>query len=375
MIQLRKVISALFCFCFFNIVSWGIDSLEPIGIPADALITYRQDQNGLARDQILQRIQEARKSIDFSAYQIKDPRIAEALKKKAQAGVSLRIIVEEVPYQHSFNKDGGQPALLLSLMDAGVRIRGRSGVLKMKYPEGHNHARYLIIDGQQLVLTTGNFDETTFDHCRDFAVVVNQNNQQECLHFIESVFESDWNDKVAMIPDGNASIILGPEDQRKKIAQFLNTAKKKLQIYQQYCNDPKIANLLVDLKKRGVDIQLLMMAYPTGYEKDPNKDTQDLLEKAGINVRLVSIDDRIYMHARSIIIDDSKALVGTASLSPPSLDLNRELSLIITGKAVTALGEQFAKDWARSVSLAEGREASLKEKLDWNQIFFKDSNS
>lgn len=373
--QLKNVISALFCFCFFNMVSWGMDSLEPVGIPADALITYREDQNGLAKDQLLQIIQEARKSIDFSAYQIKDPMIVEALKKKAQAGVSLRIIVEEDPYQHSFNKDDGQPTLLLSLMEVEVPIRGRSGILKMKYPKGHNHARYLIIDGQQLILTTGNFDETTFDHCRDFAVVVNKNNQQECLPLIQAIFESDWNDKEVITPHNNVSIILGPEDQREKIARFLNAAKEKVQIYQQYCNDPKIADLLIDLKKRGVDIQLLMMAYPTDYEKDPNKDTQDLLEKAGINVRLVNIDDRIYMHARSIIIDGSKALVGTASLSPPSLDLNRELSLIITGKVVTDLEKQFTKDWDKSVSLADGRKASLKEKLNWNQLFFKDLNS
>ncbi len=372
MIQLKNVIRMLFCFCFFYIVSWGMDSLEPVGISADTLIIYRQDQNGLARDQLLQIIEGARKSIDFSAYQVKDPMIVEALKKKAQEGVSLRIIVEEDPYQHSFNKDGGQPTLLLSLMNAEVPIRGRSGLLKMKYPKGHNHARYLIIDGQQLVLTTGNFDETTFDHCRDFAIVVNKNNQQECLHLIQTIFDSDWNDKAAAILDDPTSIILGPEDQRKKIAQFLNTAKKKLQIYQQYCNDPEIADLLIDLKKRGIDIQLLMMAYPTGYEKDPNKDTQDLLDKAGINVRLVNVDDRTYMHARCIMVDDSKALIGTASLSPLSLDLNRELSLIITGKVVTSLGEQFTKDWNKSVSLAEGREASLKQQINWNQLFFKD---
>jgi len=351
-----------------------MDSLDSVGISADALITYRQDQSGLAKDQLLQIIQGAHKSIDFSAYQIKEPMIVEALKKKAQEGVSLRIIVEEDPYQHSFNKDDGQPTLLLSLMDVEVPIRGRSGILKMKYPQGHNHARYLIIDGEQLVLTTGNFDETTFDHCRDFAVII-KGNQQECLPLIQAIFESDWNDKEATTPHDNTSIILGPEGQRGKIAQFLKTAKKKVQIYQQYCNDPGMASLLIDLKKRGVDIQLLMMAYPTGYEKDPNKDTQDLLEKAGINVRLVNIDDRIYMHARSIIIDGLKALVGTASLSPPSLDLNRELSLIITGKVVTALGEQFTKDWAKSVSLADGRKASLKEKLDWNQLFFKELNS
>ena len=88
------------------------------------------------------------------------------------------------------------------------------------------------------------------------------------------------------------------------------------------------------LKEKGVEIQLLMMAYPTSYDNDPNQLTQDELIRAGIDVRLVDVSKlpHTYMHARGIIVDGKFALVGTANLSPLSLDPNRELSLIIKGK-------------------------------------------
>jgi phosphatidylserine/phosphatidylglycerophosphate/cardiolipin synthase-like enzyme len=95
---------------------------------------------------------------------------------------------------------------------------------------------------------------------------------------------------------------------------------------------------------------------------------QDRLAKAGIEVKLVDIDLLTYMHARSIIVDNELALVGTANLSPLSLDPNRELSLIIKGKTVADLAQQFSKDWSQALGLEEGRAKSLAKKVDWNQV-------
>lgn len=115
--------------------------------------------------------------------------------------------------------------------------------------------------------------------------------------------------------------------------------------------------------EKGVKVELLMMPYPSGYDKDPNILHQDRLQELGADVRLIL--DR-YGHARAIIVDDESALIGTAQLSPPSLDENREVSLIIRGDVVTQLINQFQKDQAGAISLEEGRKRALGERRDWN---------
>jgi phosphatidylserine/phosphatidylglycerophosphate/cardiolipin synthase-like enzyme len=362
----KKLINILLSCCFLSMISWGQDAFSP-----DELIVYPQSkEKGTAKSQLLQILNEAQRSIDMAAYKVQDPDIAHALAAKSQEGVSVRLIVEKNPYQHAFNKGGGEDVQLAKLIAAGVTIHERPAHLQEKYPLGHMHVRYLIVDGKKIVLTTGNFDETTFDHCRDFAFVININpgeEGKEKFQVLQGIFNADWNNEPINIPE-QLPIILGPEGQRERIAQFLKMSKKTLQIYQQFCNDEKMAEILIALKKEGVAIQLLMMAYPTGYDKEPNQVVQDRLAKAGIEVKLVDIDLLTYMHARSIIVDNELALVGTANLSPLSLDPNRELSLIIKGKTVADLAQQFSKDWSQALGLEEGRAKSLAKKVDWNQV-------
>ena len=87
---------------------------------------------------------------------------------------------------------------------------------------------------------------------------------------------------------------------------------------------------------------------------------------------MTNVNDKTYMHARSIIVDNSVALIGTASLSPPSLDKNRELSIIIEGKAVETLVNQFTKDWSLALDLEKAREEAIEKKIDWNNLNLKD---
>jgi len=55
-------------------------------------------------------------------------------------------------------------------------------------------------------------------------------------------------------------------------------------------------------------------------------------------------------------------------LSPLSLDKNREMSIIIEGKAVDTLVKQFAKDWSMALDLEKGREEALEKR--WIGIIY-----
>lgn len=359
MIKFFKAIRWILIAAFFNFTV-AYAAIEP-----DCLIIYPSHASQKARDLIVKEIDQAQESIQMSAYQIKDPMIAEALIQCARRNLKVELVLEESPYEHAFNRDNSQTMILPKLIEAGITIYGRPQYLKDMYPKGHYHARYILIDSKRFLLVTGNFDETTFDHCRDFAIGFNKDTYRVEFETLQSLFINDAHNEPlsSSVPP---AIIIGPEQQREKIITFLKTAQRNIKLYQQYFNDPEVLKTLIHLiKERKVKVELLMMPYPSGYDKDPNIAAQDQLKKQGADVRLIL--DR-YSHARAIIVDDQSALVGTAQLSPPSLDENREISLIIKGHVVTQLIAQFQQDQNDAVSLEEGRRRALEEKKDWSAV-------
>jgi cardiolipin synthase len=334
----------------------------------ESLITYPIDEQGnYARDVLVQEIKAAKTSIQISIYQIKDAAIINALCERAEAGVQVDIIYEENPYQHAFNKAvKDQGDLLTQIINSPIRLHQRPENLKTAFPKGHYHARYIIIDKNRFLLTTGNFDETTFDHCRDFCVVFMKEKHEAIFKALLDLFDRDiTNQPISDLPESKA-LIIGPHNQREKIVSYLEGAQRSVKMYQQFFNDPVIRDCVIKLiKEKGIKVEVVMMAYPTNYKSDPNAETQDALARAGADVRLM---DHLYGHARAVIVDDTFALIGTTQLSPPSLDENREISIIIEGAVVSKLVEQFKKDQLLSYSVEEGRARALTKKMDWSQV-------
>ena len=326
---------------------------------------------------ILNEIRSAQSTIQMSIYQIKDADIVEALCERSANGVAVDLMYEGHPYQHAFNqKTDSQDALFTSLFDSRITLHQRPENLQTAFPKGHYHARVIIVDNDRFLLTTGNFDETTFDHCRDFAVSFKKEKNPEVFDLCVAVFNRDIsNQSISDLPDME-TVLVGPHFQREKVIQFLSKATHKIKIYQQFFNDPVIRDHLATLiSEKKIAVEIVMMAYPTNYNSDPNAETQDILAKAGADVRLMGADeepkDRLYGHARAVIIDDALALIGTTQLSPPSLDENREISIVIQGPLVDVLVQQFSEDHARAYGLTEGRERARNNKTDWNEIWNK----
>ncbi len=350
----------------FNLFMLNFAFAETIN--PEALIAYPIDEQGnYARDVIVREIKAAKTSIQMSIYQIKDAAIINALCERAEAGVNVDIIHEETPYQHEFNKAiKDQGDLLTQVINSPIRLHQRPENLKTAFPKGHYHARYIIIDKNRFLLTTGNFDETTFDHCRDFCVVFTKEKHETIFNTLLNLFDCDIkNQSIGDLPESNA-LIIGPLNQREKISSYLESAQKSIKMYQQFFNDPVIRDVVIKLiKEKGIKVEVVMMAYPTNYKSDPNAETQDILVNAGADVRLM---DHLYGHARAVIIDDKFALIGTTQLSPPSLDENREISIIIEGPIVSKLVEQFKKDQSLSYLIPKGRARALEKKTDWSQV-------
>ena len=337
-------------------------------MPED-IIVYPSENGIKAKRVILDEINAAQISIQMSIYQIKDAEIIQALCNKSEAGINVDVIYEETPYQHAFNQGVGADSdnLLAQIKSSKIRLHQRPENLKTLFPNGHYHARYIIIDNNRFLLSTGNFDGTTFDHCRDFCVIFSKDKNQVVFKALVDLFNRDIkNESIADLPESE-DVIIGPHNQREKILSFLGRAKSNVKMYQQFFNDPAIKECVKTLIAGGIKVELVMMAYPLGYElKDPSVETQNDLQAGAADVRLM---DHLYAHGRAIIIDDTYAMIGTTQLSPPSLDENREISIVIEGLYFTKLVEQFSQDQAVSqANLKEARDTALIKKVKWNEV-------
>ena len=121
-----------------------------------------------------------------------------------------------------------------------------------------------------------------------------------------------------------------------------SSAQASIQIENEEMQDQQIEDALTQAARRGVSIQVVLPT-PTGGQ-DSNAAGVTLLRKAGISVRG---DSQYYIHAKLMLIDQTRAYVGSENISTASLDHNRELGLIVAdpdtagaAQLVEALDEQ-----------------------------------
>ena len=55
----------------------------------------------------------------------------------------------------------------------------------------------------------------------------------------------------------------------------------------------------------------------------------------------------LYMHAK-MIVSNSEAFVGSENFSQTSLEVNREMGLLLGGRDIGELQTQFDRDWNRA---------------------------
>ncbi len=67
------------------------------------------------------------------------------------------------------------------------------------------------------------------------------------------------------------------------------------------------------------------------------------LQKAGV---VIQNSNGLYIHAKVMLVDHQRAVLGSINLTAPSLDDNRELSVLTTDQnIITHLENTFDHDW------------------------------
>jgi len=303
-------------------------------------------------DALLAEWRAARTSLDVEEYQLTDDVALALLCELAGQGIRVRVLLEPAPYG---SPEANRPAFA-ELAAAGVDVRWASR------PTGFVHAKAWLADEQWAVVSTSNLTFSGLKRNRELTL---RTADPATVHALARVLEQDRDNlgdqavagalRTLAARDGGSAhqesspatpggLVVSPVSTRAVITGLLESARTSLAMATELFDDPTLAALLAKRAATGVSVLLLLSAT----DAIPASQAA-LLVEAGVDVRVL---DQPYLHAKAVLADGARYLVGSPNLTRASLDVNRELGLRGGDAAVAAqLAVTLATDAGRARQL------------------------
>jgi cardiolipin synthase len=144
-------------------------------------------------------------------------------------------------------------------------------------------------------------------------------------------------------------LIVEPDDGVDPVREFIETAQRSLFIKQFTFTEESLIQAVLDRKNAGVDVKVMLNSARSGGDR-ANDETFETLSAAGVDVRWAN--PKFYVtHEKSIVVDETSALVATFNLCEKYFTLTRDYGVITHDPLrVAQIIEVFNADW---------------EQLDW----------
>lgn len=376
---------------FFLLLSFLV---PPLCYAADIAL----HDNALDGSPLIPLISSARETLDIEIYQMENPGVQLALLTAAKRGVQVRILIEPTPVGtrcdifSNATTTHDDPIYIYAdactaLKTFKIQLENLGGDFKpfnkalcgngsgsdereaVEVTAGcFQHGKALISDGSVALLSTGNFNSTNLcdsdanpKRCnRDFTVSIRTT---VIVNNLQTIFDLDWIGVPYSIPnslprDALATLTVSPFSMAPLTA-FLQSAMKSVEIEEQYLNDPTVNSALIETALRGVDVKILVSSYcafgkpsPSVIERANTNNTA--FESAGAKVMTFPSSIKIngkpgYLHAKAIVVDGSRAWVGSVNGSTQSMTRNREYGIFINDPTVAKkLRASFLGDFTNS---------------------------
>jgi phosphatidylserine/phosphatidylglycerophosphate/cardiolipin synthase-like enzyme len=269
-------------------------------------------------------ISQAKHSVHVLIYLIGNGAILDQLKAKAREGLDVRVILDA-------DKSSNQK-YFEELKQAGAQVIWSDA--KFAYM----HAKIIIIDDKEAILSSGNFSYYGMSHYRD--VVAKMTDQEDAIN-LSRIFYADWERRE---PDLSCTrLLVSPVNSRQRLLTLIQSAQQSLLIESLEFADYKIKGAVAERKKAGVDVRVVL-ANPGWITT--NQEAADYLKQQDIPARYL---DQPSLHTKEILVDGKWAYIGSVNLSYTSMNKNREIGVIFSDETgVKRLLTTFEKDWANA---------------------------
>jgi phosphatidylserine/phosphatidylglycerophosphate/cardiolipin synthase-like enzyme len=266
--------------------------------PAERLIILPAER----REAVLDVIRGARRELVLSVFRCDDFKILDALGDAVQRKVRVRALL--TPRAKNWDKRLQDLGVFLDSM--GAEVHRYSGA-RTKY-----HAKYIVADDNVALIASLNFTRKCFDKTCDFLII---SGDAGVVAGLRRLFELDCHAPDSGIPEDLSEVlVVGPERARTHFRTMLMGAQRTIRMIDHRVSDPEFVSLLRERQAAGVSVQVLGQGAVDGMTS----------------------------HGKLILVDGQAAAVGSISLSPPALNLRREVAAVIRDPAnVAALAKFF----------------------------------
>jgi cardiolipin synthase A/B len=273
---------------------------------------------------IVSEINNAQKEILVEVYLLSDKQIINALEAAVKRGVDVKVMLE----QHPFGGNGLNNKTKQELESAGVSIEWASSKFSL------THEKAIVIDNNKAFVLNQNLTAASFTKNREYNVI---DTNPEDVSQIRQMFIADW--QRTNFNPSSSHLIESPDTSRSVLIALIKQAKQTIDIEMEVIEDNEMITLLSE-KAKNTTIRILA---PPPSQITSNKKSLAKLQQAGITVKTLSSP---YIHSKLILVDDTKAYVGSINLSSQSMDNNRELGIILSGSDnIGILSSTFLQDF------------------------------
>lgn len=235
----------------------------------------------------------ARHSLRLSIFRCHDEDVLGAL----AAAVCRGVVVEALLTPRASGGRKRLRHLAKALSQTGARVHQAPAVAKY-------HAKYAVADARVALVATHNATRKCFTRSCDFAVTTSD---PDVVRSLSTLFALD---AAGRLPGRRHAfsprLVIGPDGARARMRALIAGATSSIDVLDHKLSDPEMLALLLARRAAGVDVSVIAGALPHG---------------------LVS-------HGKLVIVDRRQAVFGSLALSPRSLDVRREVSIVIDRPAL-----------------------------------------
>jgi phosphatidylserine/phosphatidylglycerophosphate/cardiolipin synthase-like enzyme len=307
---------------------------------------------------VLDAINGAEKSLRIKMFVFSDEAVLQAVIAARKRGVSVRVMLN--PARRSGESENENSRKLLK--SAGVDVLDSNPEFDL------THEKSMVVDDATAFIMSFNFEPKDLTVTRDYAVVTSAKHEVE---EVMECFDADW-DRKPFKPSDRSHLIWCVGNGRQRIGEFIDQAKHILWLQNERYQDPVIIERLVRARERGVKVHV--MARP------PHKlKKEKLLEGVGGLRILDDVGVRVHklkglkLHAKLLLADNVRAVVGSINLAPGSFDSRRECAIEVRDEhVVDRLHEVTHADWKNSHPLDLTDEGLLAELEEYDETAAED---
>jgi cardiolipin synthase A/B len=286
---------------------------------------------------ILDAINLATKSLRIKMFVFSDPNLLSAVIAAQQRGVKVRVMLN--PARRSGETENVEARSKLT--EAGVEVLDSNPAFDL------THEKSMVVDDGHAFIKSLNWTTENFTETRDYAVVTSHDRE---VHEIIDCFEADWS-RQSFDPGQRAQLIWCPTNGRDRLAEFIDSADHFLFIQNERYQDPVIIERLVRATRRGTKIHVMSRPPHTLKEEKLVEGVSGLRTLDDVGVKIHKLK-HLKLHAKIILADGVRGIVGSINLAPGSFDSRRELAIEVHDDAVTTRLRAVAhSDWEDSEPL------------------------